>query len=199
MPTFSRLLLFLCAAAAVSGFCFERHGAWTSPTYPLHQAASSNAEKVAEEDILLRMNFSINAGADPDSALDAVRKYVRSFPFAAVLPVQPLTYLPSEDAKGVKVTFLRKKTKEKGSEDGGIDFSIGFTAKDDIDTDSLAGTRISLLATRNSEGQTVNKMFSEKLIVVAFVKGIAGEDLARANEQLSTMVSVESIFHRWLE
>ena len=79
-------------------------------------------EKVAEEDILLRMNFSINAGADPDSALDAVRKYVRSFPFAAVLPVQPLTYLPSEDAKGVKVTFLRKKTKEKGSEDGDAPF-----------------------------------------------------------------------------
>lgn len=64
------------------------------------------------------MNLRINAAADPDAAIEAVRAFVRSFPFAAVLPVQPLQYLPNDDGRGVKVTFLRKKTKEKGSQDG---------------------------------------------------------------------------------
>eukprot|EP00532_Pseudo-nitzschia_australis_P003076 CAMPEP_0168184576 /NCGR_PEP_ID=MMETSP0139_2-20121125/13320_1 /TAXON_ID=44445 /ORGANISM="Pseudo-nitzschia australis, Strain 10249 10 AB" /LENGTH=223 /DNA_ID=CAMNT_0008106221 /DNA_START=169 /DNA_END=840 /DNA_ORIENTATION=+ len=158
-----------------------------------------------ETEVLLRMNLGINTGADPDSSLEAVRRFARSFPFAAVLPVQPLTYIPSEDGRGVKVTFLRKKTKEKGSVDGGIDISVDFTTstKDNDDPDnplivSSGGKRIRLLATRNPEGQTLNKIFSEKIIVLAFVKSIAGEDLDGANKELSSMVSVESIFHKWL-
>ena len=161
-----------------------------------------------EREVLLRMNLGINTGADPDSSLEAVRQSARSFPFAAVLPVQPLTYIPSEDGRGVKVTFLRKKTKEKGSVDGGIDISVDFTtsAKDgdddntDLDNPLIlsGGKRIRLLATRNPEGQTLNKIFSEKLIVLAFVKSIAGEDLDEANKELSSMISVESIFHKWL-
>eukprot|EP00536_Pseudo-nitzschia_multiseries_P000760 jgi/Psemu1/321773/estExt_fgenesh1_pg.C_90045 len=158
-----------------------------------------NTDEGNDEEILLRMNLGINTGADPDSCLEAVRKYTKSFPFAAVLPVQPLTYIPSDDGRGVKVTFLRKKTKEKGSVDGGIDFFVDFTTKkDDANMDPLGGKRIRLLATRNSEGQTISKIFSEKLIVLAFVKGIAGEDANKANDDLSSMISVESVFHKWM-
>ncbi|VEU33908.1 unnamed protein product [Pseudo-nitzschia multistriata] len=163
------------------------------------QSTPQNANEGASEDILLRINLGINTGAEPESSLEAVRQYARSFPFAAVLPVQPLTYVPSEDGTGVKVTFLRKKTKEKGSVDGGINISVDFTsAKDENDLDPLGGKRIRLLATRNSEGQTVSKIFSEKLIVLAFVKGISGDDAQKAGKDLSNMVSIESIFHKWL-
>ena len=55
---------------------------------------------------------------DINEAIDSLRMYLRRYPFAAILPVQPLNYIPSET--GVNVIFLRKKTQEKGSVDGGI-------------------------------------------------------------------------------
>eukprot|EP00957_Ditylum_brightwellii_P174040 13250996-Ditylum_brightwellii.AAC.1 len=75
-------------------------------------------EDEEEEETLLCVNFSIHDISQQDVALDTIRSYVCSFPFAAVLPVQPLTYLPTDDRRGLDVTFLRKKTKEKGSVDG---------------------------------------------------------------------------------
>jgi len=72
------------------------------------------------EETLLRINFSYptsSTSTDDDKgslALAAVQKYTKSFPFAAVLPVQPLTYLPVKMPDGtpaVKVTFLRKKVR----------------------------------------------------------------------------------------
>lgn len=180
------LLLLVCAIDIARPFappCRNRHRA-VAP----HRAAAS--DDGVNEEILLRMNLGINVGADPDASLEAVRSFARSFPFAAVLPVQILTYTPSEDGKGVRLTFLRKKTKEKGSVDGGIDFSADFaTTMGDID---MGGKRIELVATRNSEGQTVSKIFSEKIVVLEFVKRIA------TGEELSPLVSVESVFHKWL-
>mmetsp|Transcript_3336 Transcript_3336/g.7659 ORF Transcript_3336/g.7659 Transcript_3336/m.7659 type:complete len:227 (-) Transcript_3336:95-775(-) len=163
---------------------------------------SDSAQDTSPEETLLRMNLSINAAADPDAAIEAVRAYVRSFPFAAILPVQPLQYVPSDDGLGVKVTFLRKKTKEKGSQDGGIDFSIEFTSPEDEEEGGVGmgplGRRIRVVATRISEGQTVSKMFSEKLIVTEFVKGISGSEPERSSEMLSKLVSVDSVFHKWM-
>eukprot|EP00537_Pseudo-nitzschia_pungens_P016990 CAMPEP_0172400108 /NCGR_PEP_ID=MMETSP1061-20121228/44234_1 /TAXON_ID=37318 /ORGANISM="Pseudo-nitzschia pungens, Strain cf. pungens" /LENGTH=203 /DNA_ID=CAMNT_0013133229 /DNA_START=86 /DNA_END=697 /DNA_ORIENTATION=- len=199
VPKVERLfLLFLCVIAVARSFVLRSLPRTRVAVIP-HQATSGSTNEGADEEILLRMNLGINTGADPDSCLEAVREYAKSFPFAAVLPVQPLTYVPSDDGRGVKVTFLRKKTKEKGSVDGGIDFYIDFTSqKDEVDLDPLGGKRIRLLATRNPEGQTISKMFSEKLIVLAFVKGITGEDIDKANENLSNMISVESVFHKWM-
>ena len=164
-------------------------------------SASGDGEMATyeSEEVLLRMNLGINAGIDPEAAIKATREFARGFPFAAVLPVQPLTYLPSPT--GVKVTFLRKKTEEKGSQDGGMDFSIEFTDvaapddDDEIGVGTLGGRRIRLLATRISEGQTVSKMFSEKMVITEFVKGISS-----ATDSPSALgVSVESYFHKWME
>lgn len=166
-------------------------------------SASGDDEMTTDEpeEVLLRMNLSINAGIDPDAAIKATRDYAKGFPFAAVLPVQPLTYLPSPT--GVKVTFLRKKTEEKGSQDGGMDFSIEFTDvaapddDDEIGLGTLGGRRIRLLATRISEGQTVSKMFSEKMVITEFVKGISSA--TDGSSALGNAVSVESYFHMWME
>ena len=74
---------------------------------------------VCEDDVdetVLRINFRYEQDDGDDEkgnlALAAIQDYTRSFPFAAVLPVQPLTYLPVKTPDGnpaVKVTFLRKK------------------------------------------------------------------------------------------
>jgi hypothetical protein len=55
---------------------------------------------VSKEETLLRINFSFDDD-EGSSALAAVESYTKSFPFAAVLPVQPLTYLPGENRASV--------------------------------------------------------------------------------------------------
>mmetsp|Transcript_7190 Transcript_7190/g.10740 ORF Transcript_7190/g.10740 Transcript_7190/m.10740 type:complete len:230 (-) Transcript_7190:43-732(-) len=147
--------------------------------------------KLLPEEILLKVDFS--SILDTESALEKLRTYLRKFPFSAVLPVQPLTYLPSDN--GVKVTFLRKKTAEKGSEDGGLildaladnDLPVSTVAEDD----DAKRSRFKLIVTRNSDGQTVSKFFSEKQVVQALVKSLGGD-------QDEIGLRVESVFHRWL-
>ena len=119
------------------------------------------------------------------AAKEEISRYTQRFPFAAILPVQPLQYLPAPDG-GVEVKFLRKKTKEKGSIDGGIRFFL---------KEERGG--FDVIAKRNSNGQTVSKMFSEKLVILAFIKGISGEETEKTGPPPEN-VSVESIFHMWL-
>jgi hypothetical protein len=85
------------------------------------------------EEILLKINLALHPGVSIPDALQAVVTYSQSFPFAAVLPVQPLTYLPptrtslDDDVDGVEIKFLRKKTTEKSAVDGGIRFFVKET------------------------------------------------------------------------
>ena len=138
------------------------------------------------EEILLRVHLSVLPDVEYEAALAKVQKYTRSFPFSVVLPVQPLQYLPMEDG-GVDVRFLRKKTKEKGSIDGGIRFFI------DKERDG-----IEIVAKRNSQGQSVSKMVSEKMVVQSFVKGISGEEAGKTGAAPTYFVAVESFFHKWM-
>jgi hypothetical protein len=166
-------------------------------------ASSSNPDA----ETLLRINFSFHDNNDDGGrlALSAVQQYCQTFPYAAILPVQPLTYIPLTLPDGnpaVKVSFLRKKTAEKGSIDGGILFTCCLVSEEDCDDEGLDNykRRIQLTAIRITEGQTVSKMFSEKQILLAFVKGLND---ARGIEILTPPgggrhVEVESIFHRWL-
>jgi hypothetical protein len=77
-----------------------------------------------KEEILLKINLALHPGVSTQDALQSVATYSQSFPFAAVLPVQPLTYLPTPDGNGVEIKFLRKKTSEKSAVDGGIRFFV---------------------------------------------------------------------------
>jgi len=148
-------------------------------------------EDTMSKDILMQIQMTLdNASDDGDNDNDntvsiddvykSLSKFMQKFPFAAVLPVQPLQYLPTDD-DGVDVRFLRKKTEEKGSIDGGIRFSI--EQQED-------GNSIQITARRNSEGQSVPKIFSEKLVITAFVSKIGAGPIAGA--------SMSSVFHRWM-
>eukprot|EP00980_Cylindrotheca_fusiformis_P027973 scaffold22575_cov141-Cylindrotheca_fusiformis.AAC.4 len=136
------------------------------------------------EETLMKIHVAV-ADAQDENTKTRISKYTQSFPFAVILPVQPLQYLPMADG-GVEVTFLRKKTREKGSFDGGLRF---FIQEDRNGYD--------IVCKRNSNGQTVSKMFSEKQIVLAFLKGISGEDTEKTGAPPEG-VNVESVFHKWL-
>jgi hypothetical protein len=145
-----------------------------------------------KEETLLVMKLSPLPGKGVIECYDRVCQYTQGFPFAAVLPVQPLQYLPTIDG-GVDVTFLRKKTDMKSGIDGGIRFFIttttsaatitpGKTSSDDEDIaaattdddnhDTVGGGVINIVAKRNSSGQSISKIFSEKIAIVTYVRSL---------------------------
>lgn len=181
----------------------------TQPTRSRTKLFSSDESVDALDETLLRINFSVVQGAGmfesyANNALESVRSYTKSFPFAAVLPVQPLTYLPIDLPDGtptLKVTFLRKKTAEKGSQDGGIMFTSRLVSEEDYsDSEGLENysLRIELQAKRIKEGQTIPKVFSEKQICLAFIKGLSegkGQEILAEGGG----VVVDSVFHIWMD
>ena len=183
-------------------------------------------QKFQQEETLLQMRLKVQpSSSNNNNVLPMIQKYVQSFAYAAVLPVQPLQYLPTEDG-GVEIKFLRKKTKEKGSLDGGIRFWVledpvrkedgsvdHSTTTNNNKTSTAATTKtvsqpgIEIIVKRNSEGQTCGKIFSEKLVVLAFVQSFTGQttttttDVEYSNRDPPTneLVSVESIYHKWMD
>lgn len=166
---------------------------------------------VQEETLLcVQMQWISVADLDPTQTEALLMDYVRSFPFAAVLPVQPLTYLPTSG--GVDVTFLRKKTATKPTNDGGIRFVLEPVPQPSSEPAGTPSTSWILTARRNSEGQSVQKLFSAKLIVQEFLGGLTGasQRFAAATTtsarndntprplQPRDVVLVTSVYHKWM-
>jgi hypothetical protein len=191
------------------------------------------------EETLLVMHLAPLDGVNEDDALSKVSQYTQSFPFAAVLPVQPLQYLPTDDG-GVELRFLRKKTHIKPGIDGGIRFFVTTTTpssssselnaedRDDDDEDEedegLEDGTIVVTAKRNSKGQSLSKMFAEKLVITTLVQGMlegakmkAGGDggggggndggsaastiqppKTRIESPTANFVATRSVFHKWM-
>jgi len=162
-----------------------------------------------KEETLLKLHVVADKQPDLQASfvLPLLQKYIQSFAFAAVLPVQPLTYTPTDDG-GVQVKFLRKKTKEKGSLDGGLRFWIlqdkpPQSTEGEDENNSAVGFEI--VVKRISEGQTITKMFSEKQVIQAFVAAFTGDDPEKSamysNQPppTSQWVTVESVFYKWMD
>ena len=143
---------------------------------------SSEQVDYETEDTLLIIHLSVEDGVTTEEAQKAVGKYCQSFPFAAVLPVQPLQYLPTDD-NGVEVKFLRKKTEMKSAVNGGIRFFVQVDGDDGL----------LVTAKRNSIGQSVSKIMAEKLVVLAFVSGITGEEASKYGE-----APLDTVQTKWL-
>jgi hypothetical protein len=162
---------------------------------------SSTTTDYSTEEILLCMHLEVLAESrvSVQAALAQVQAYSQSFPFAAVLPVQPLMYLPT-DAGGVEIKFLRKKTDEKSGMDGGLCFFIEITDEataeiaenndnmveyvndDDMDNDDDQSRRmISVTVKRNSVGQTIRKIIAERLVVTSYVASLTAAAVATSD------------------
>ena len=85
---------------------------------------------------------------------------------------------------GLELTFRRKPNSEKGGKDGGLRFAISETVDEEssAEDDEATGT---LLATRISEGQYVEKRLSEKMILKKIVN-----DLDNLPAECGTVLSV---------
>jgi hypothetical protein len=145
-----------------------------------------------EGELLMKMVFSMKHDISPQDCLEELNQYLASFPFSAVLPVQPLTYRPRQNGNGLDLHFLRKKTKEKGSIDGGMLFLTSVS-----DDESF----LILTCIRDAEGQTVSKVFTEGLVTKSLVSSILGEEdgpQGIRRDQLLEKISVESYNHKWM-
>mmetsp|Transcript_15739 Transcript_15739/g.19188 ORF Transcript_15739/g.19188 Transcript_15739/m.19188 type:complete len:228 (-) Transcript_15739:992-1675(-) len=156
----------------------------------------ASAPTMKEEEVLMKISLSIKEGYKDRIFLPLIQHYMTSFPFAAILPVQPLTYKPREDDMGVTVSFLRKKTQEKGSLDGGIEFKMSLNEIDE-------SKQMEIVARRNSEGQVISKVFSEGMIIKAFVDSLSDECESKGkvgigHDKVMEIFTVESIFHKWM-
>lgn len=158
----------------------------------LQIANDPNMFMVESDDLLMRIYFKTKSDVKEIDVICSLQSYVASFPFAAVLPVQPMKYVPREDGPGVDISFLRKKTMDKGAIDGGIHFIISSEKGEDL---------IRLDARRESEGQTISKVFSEGLIVKTFVSGLLDEEGGRVGinkDELVSLCDIEKIIHKWM-
>ena len=109
-----------------------------------------------------------------------VETWLRSRPFAATLPMQPILVVPLERPQyGISLTFRRKPTSEKGGQDGGLRFAV---AADEPEATVSDGT---LLVTRNSEGQYMPKIFSERALCKQLIS-----DLSTLPEDCGSLIGV---------
>lgn len=157
--------------------------------------ASANSGDTGHDEILMKVYFSLKDGKSREDAVATLQSYIASFPFSAVLPVQPLTYIPRGDGNGVDVSFLRKKTQEKGAIDGGMNFLISSSSEEDEEG------QIMLVAMRNAEGQTVTKVFTEGLVIKSFVSGLYGDEGGRTGlgkDELMDIMSIQKCIHKWM-
>ncbi len=84
--------------------------------------------------------------------------------------------------------------------DGGILFTSCLVSEEDCDEDGVLENykqRIQLTAWRITRGQTVSKAFSEKQILLAFVKGFSEGRGAEILKE-GVHVKVDSVFHLWM-
>ena len=93
---FSTIFLTICTA----GTSFHVSSSFHPPVpalcaSPSDSSADDDLLDITGEETVLKINFSFDSH-NGSSALAAVQLYTKSFPFAAVLPVQPLTYIPGE-------------------------------------------------------------------------------------------------------
>ena len=113
-------------------------------------------------DVLLKARFA-------NLAPTRLQAWLRARPFAAALPIQPMLVVPWElehgRQAGVDLTFRRKPSSEKGGVDGGLRMSVQLEE---------SRGRGSLTVTRLTEGQYVDKRFSERKLCALLRRDLEG-------------------------
>lgn len=214
---------------------------------------ATSLELDEHEETLLRIAMKIKLKSDLtseqhqersiDDVIQNLCRYCQSYPFAAVLPVQPLQYYPLQvkstlsSSSGttycngiVEIQFLRKKTPERGSLDGGIRFYLLINPPDHenmqensihvssqlspIDT-AVESVNIELIAKRNSHGQVIQKIMSEKIIITNFISSFLGKTsnpnvittpqttivpspIIQQQQEQNSILQIQSIYHKWM-
>ena len=183
------LLLLLLATFTTSGFLVH-HPATKGGRCDNHRRAEQlyAAAALDEEDdpTLLSVRSSTDDAAALPEAKAELISWLRGFPFAASLPVQPLNFAYPED--GVHVQFRRKKTEGKEGKDGGIRIRV----KDTVAANGDGAGELHLAAIRDSEGQFISKSIAEKKLLNDLANA-----LTTAMPSMGLVVTSVSSFYGW--
>ena len=175
-------LLLLLSFVATSGFIVR------NPATLRRAKQTCAAAGSLEDDPTL---LSVRCNADDAAALAGAKaeliSWIRGFPFAASLPVQPLNFAYPED--GLDVQFRRKKTEGKDGKDGGIRIRVTDTLAASGDG---AGAELHLAAIRDSEGQFISKSIAEKKLLNDLANA-----LTSAMPSMGLVVTSVSSFYGW--
>ena len=141
-----------------------------------HQRLSVRPRLSAENlpsDVLLKASI---AALDED----AMEEWLMRRGWSSVLLMQPmlLEKIKPSPPRGMMLTFRRKPTDAKGGTDGGLRFA-------------LSRDEGILLVTRVSEGQSISKSFSERILVRKLVSEL--ESLPEALGQVTAVVHEEML------
>ena len=122
-------------------------------------------EEEEEEETLLSAVLLTNRNTAPAKA--SLVSWLSGFPYAACLPVQPLSCAYCPD--GVDIVFRRKKTEDKSGKDGGIQIRV---------REDAANGRLLLTARRDSEGQFLRTQIAENKLLQDLREALAHESVA---------------------
>ena len=178
--------LFLVFLSHASGFLVLRPSSARVPSRLQWLSSESSSDDVTyfeTQDTLLRIHFA----PQQEHALEGIQRYIQSFPYAVILPSQPLLYLPTSDG-GVDVKFFQSQH-EPGIPklSGGIRL---FLQQD--------GDRIVVTAKRDDRGRVDDRLAEEKLVVTKLIAGLTGSDDDGLHHVPSNTVCIESIYHKWM-
>jgi hypothetical protein len=186
--------LWLLSFSPISAFIARQHHPHvkSSALYFYSSPYTSDEHNLAyydTQETLLRIRFT----STQDDALERLQAFMRSFPFALALPVQPLLHLPTKDG-GVEIRFLCHRAGQASGVDGGIRFFMIQQQR--------PGGKIVLTAKRDNCGQTTSHhAYEEKLVVTKLLAGLVGQaaDIGLdADQSPLRVVEVRSIYHKWM-
>lgn len=182
-----------------------------SPLLLFSTLPSTKVERMDNDETLLVMSLSPLPSVSQEESFDRISQYTRGFPFAVLLPHQPIQALPTEDG-GLEIKFMRRTSDMKIIIDGGVRFFV---------RDVNEKGRIEVSIKRILEGRkkliTPNIATLEKMIVRSFSKAMAiGSDAGNPRTATETRidsttlpktriasptkdtVQIQSIFHKWI-
>jgi hypothetical protein len=183
-------------------------------TQPPPSPSDDTIVDYTQEETLLCISMTTQPGITLNDALLCISKFCQTFPFAAVLPVQPLFYIPMKDDGGVEIRFLRKKTPDRSGVDGGIRFFLRSAVPDGNDDDNNYDTAnydpscsnngeqpnnrnpspiVELIAKRNSNGQVITKIIAEKLVITNFVASFMAKTDTTTGTTTSTVTTPNEV------
>ena len=123
----------------------------------------------------------------PSASLPSLSKHLSTRPYMAVLPVQPMSVSPVPGGGfGCLISFRRKPTDAKGGFDGGV--LVALERGDGVSATEEDGGDVTLTVSRVTEGQSVEKTFSEGRIV-EFIR----EELLNIPEEFGRVAEIRVI------
>jgi hypothetical protein len=188
-------LLFFAPATAFIGLR-STAGRAASKLQWLSSDSASDVSYFDTQETLLRIHLS----SRQDAAFEKLQHFIRSCPFALMIPTQPMAQVPTSDG-GLAIRFFRHYNDGSSSNGGSWSSSIRPDGGVRIFLTQEVPNRIIMTAKRDDREQHESKLLEEKQLVVKLLAALTGSDSAVQGLQTATpmdTVHIDSIYHKWM-